>query len=155
MDFPAIPDDHDLAGADWPATQVGWGALDNGTLAAFREILTSDTLIDVEDSFLAAAVQGLPFTVVGDRRCLALHVVEFWYARVCTLSDDVVALDPPIDLCYGVAPSGLARADALARKPSGQQWQTPCRCTEAGYSSPSRCAPTTRTFRPCRHAAAG
>ena len=89
-----------------------WEALDAAQLDGFRAILTAGVLVDVHDSFLAECVSvGLPFEVVQGRRCLPLHMLEYFYARLCSLDDSLVGRDPPVDMAYGLAPSALERAD--------------------------------------------
>ena len=114
MNYPPVPDNGRLADSEFPETLGAWVALDADTLAAYRGVLTPDALVDVHDSFLAASVASLPFTVVQGRRCLPLHICEFWYGRLCLLGGDVAGRDPPVDLSFGIAPSALSRADDVA-----------------------------------------
>ena len=119
MQYPPIPEDSDAHDDGFPESLDEWDALDAPALAVLRGVLTPDTLVDVQDSFLAERVPCLPFVDVLGRRCLPLHVVEFWYARLCFLADDVAARPVAIDMSYGLAPSVLARADDAARAEIG------------------------------------
>ena len=133
MQFPPIPDDDGQADREFPSTLAEWEALDAPALASYRAILTDEVLVDVHDSFLAEVVGAeLPYVVVQTRRCLPTHILEFLFGRLCRLTDDVAAREPPFDLAYSLAPAALARADDAVRVGIGAP---PSPAEEGGASS--------------------
>ena len=98
-DAPAVP---------LPATDAEWVATTDDQLDVLHTAWTSDVLVDIVDSELVKAVPELHKTQLGGRAHVPLHIITYFYGRVCYASP----ASRIFEFDVAIAPRALARVEA-------------------------------------------